>query len=198
MNYLAHLYLARQSEQAMLGALFGDFVKAGISGQFDAPVETEILLHRRIDTYTDNHPVTQEARELFANGKRRYAGILLDVFYDHLLSKNWAAYSDVPLPQFIRRFYAVLDTHRDNLPGHLAVIAPRMIDQDWLGSYADFEGVEIAIKRISTRLSRNGHLLREGLEDLQVNYATLSSGFDDFFPQLMQFAEVERKRISAA
>lgn len=195
MNYLAHLYLARHSGPAMLGALLGDFVKADITGQFDAPTATEILLHRRIDTYTDTHPITQEARELFTNGKRRYAGILLDVFYDHLLSTKWAAYSEVALPEFIRQFYVILDSHRETLPGHLADIAPRMIHQDWLGSYGDFQGVEIAVHRISTRLSRNGHLLREGLQDLQVNYSALSSGFDRFFPELMAFTEAEREKI---
>jgi acyl carrier protein phosphodiesterase len=196
MNYLAHVFLAQHSKEAMLGAFLGDFVKASLTEQYPPAIANEILLHRKIDSYTDAHPVTQAARALFTNGRRRYAGILLDVFYDHLLSKNWAAYSDQALPAFILRFYETLDTHQHFLPNDLAAMTPRMIDQDWLGSYRDYQGVEIAIHRISTRLSRNGHLLREGLPDLQTNYAAIASGFDSFFPELMQFTAEERKKFA--
>jgi acyl carrier protein phosphodiesterase len=195
MNYLAHIFLAKQSNEAMLGALLGDFVKADIAGKFTLPVETEIRLHRKIDSYTDHHPVTQEARTLFQEGRRRYAGILLDVFYDHLLAKNWSTYCDMPLATFIQQFYETLDGYQQILPDRLVEITPWMIRQDWLGSYQDYQGVETAIRRMSTRLSKNGHLLREGLLDLQKNYAFLASGFDRFFPELMQFAEEERKKF---
>lgn len=192
MNYLAHIYLARQSDDAMLGALLGDFVKPHSGFQFTPEIEAEIATHRKIDSYTDRHPIVLQGKELFAGPSRRYAGILLDVFYDHLLAKNWASYSDIALDEFIRGFYRALAARADALPPNLARAAPRMIEQDWLGSYTDYSGVELAINRISTRLSRNGELLRHGLDDLKMNYDTLAVGFQAFFPDLIQFAALRR------
>ncbi len=193
MNYLAHIYLASHSDDAMLGALLGDFVKPHSGDQFSAEMEAEILTHRKVDSFTDSHPIVLNAKALFEGPRRRYAGILLDVFYDHLLATSWARYSDVPLDGFIQRFYAALARRADILPANLARAAPYMIEQDWLGSYLRYEGVEIAIRRISTRLSKNGDLLRDGLADLKANYAQLEAGFHAFFPELIAFVD-ERRR----
>jgi len=195
MNYLAHIFLASHSNDAMVGALLDDFVKASNGDQYDYPIALEIALHRKIDVYTDSHPIIQDARQLFENGRRRYAGILLDIFYDHVLAKNWRNYSATPLSDFIQKFYAGLSERQHILPDTLAWAAPRMIEQDWLGSYIDFSGVHIAVNRVSTRLSRNGHLLREGMTDLDKNYVALASGFETFFPDLIRFAKEQRQEL---
>lgn len=192
MNYLAHIYLARYSDDAMLGALLGDFVKPNSGASFSADTEAEILTHRKVDAFTDSHPIVLDAKRLFTGPRRRYAGILLDVFYDHLLARSWAHYCDVPLDGFIQRFYAALTAAADTLPANLARAAPWMIEQDWLGTYLDYAGVEIAVRRISTRLSKNGDVMRDALDDLQANYAELASGFDVFFPELIAFVESRR------
>lgn len=178
----------------MLGALLGDFVKTGAAGKYSRDVEDEIVMHRMVDTFTDTHRVITDAKRYFPEARRRYAGILLDVFYDHLLASRWSSYSALPIHEFTRRFYASLVRHEHILPGNLVEIIPRMIGQDWLTSYQEFTGVEQAIVRISERLSKNGHLLREGLLDLRANYSSLSDGFDLFFPELIRFVEEKRAR----
>ena len=193
MNYLAHIYLASHSDEAMLGALLGDFVKPHSGEQFSAEIEADIVTHRKVDSFTDSHPLVLNAKSLFAGPRRRYAGILLDVFYDHLLALHWARYSDVPLDTFIARFYAALTRRADILPANLARAAPYMIEQDWLGSYLHYEGVEIAIRRISTRLSKNGDLLRDGLADLKANYGPIETGCHAFFPDLIAFVAQRRR-----
>jgi acyl carrier protein phosphodiesterase len=193
MNFLAHIYLASQSDDAMVGALLGDFVKPHAGLQFSAEMEAEIITHRKVDSFTDSHPVVLEAKRLFEGPSRRYSGILLDVFYDHVLASSWERYSAVPLQQFIARFYAALTQRAAMLPPRLAQATPYMVKQDWLGSYEQYEGVEIAIRRISTRLSKNGDVLREGLGDVKAHYAQLSDGFHQFFPELIAFVE-ERRR----
>ena len=192
MNYLAHIYLARYSDEAMLGALLGDFVKPGADGQFSAVTQAEILIHRKVDTFTDSHPVVLAAKSLFDGPGRRYSGILLDVFYDHVLAQQWARYSELPLAEFIAGFYGTLRRHAAVLPPKLAELAPYMIEQDWLGSYHSYAGVDRAVRRMSTRLSKNGHLLREGLADLKANHAQLESGFHAFFPDLIAFVDSRR------
>lgn len=198
MNYLAHIYLARYSEEAMLGALLGDFVKPSADRQFSAATQAEILIHRKVDTFTDSHPVVLSAKSLFDGPGRRYAGILLDVFYDHVLALRWERYSEVPLAEFIAGFYGTLRRHAAVLPPKLAELAPYMIEQDWLGSYRSYAGVDLALRRISTRLSKNGDLMRDALADLERHSAAIAAGFDVFFPELITFAESQRHEKQSA
>jgi acyl carrier protein phosphodiesterase len=196
MNYLAHIYLARQSGPAMVGAMLGDFVKVNDGEHFSPEIAREISLHRYVDSYTDAHPIVIAAKQLFPEGRRRYAGIVLDVFYDHVLSQRWDAYCATSKQALIERFYQALADHEDVLPEKLQEILPRLIKQDWLGAYGEFSGVELAISRISTRLSRNGHLLREGISDVLQHYEAIASGFDQFFPDLIAFADERRQALS--
>lgn len=192
MNYLAHIYLARHSDDAMVGALLGDFVKPRSDDAFNPVMQAEILTHRKVDFFTDSHPTVLAAKALFDGPRRRYAGIVLDVFYDHLLASQWSRYSSVPLAVFIQRFYTALEQRSDLLPERLALLAPYMIGQDWLGSYQQYEGAEMAVRRISTRLSKNGDLMREALIDLKRHRAAIANGFDAFFPELIAFVDARR------
>jgi acyl carrier protein phosphodiesterase len=192
MNYLAHLYLASHSGDAMLGALLGDFVKPHAGFQFSADTEAEIVTHRKVDAFTDSHPVVLDAKRLFEGPSRRFSGILLDVFYDHVLASSWTRYASEPLPAFIARVYGALSAQRQTLPENFARVLPYMIEQDWLGSYVDYQGVELAVRRMSTRLSKNGHLMRDGLVDVRQHYAQLEAGFHAFFPELIAFVENRR------
>lgn len=184
MNFLAHLLLAGPEDEARVGALLGDFAGPLRSGDYDPVVAREIRIHRAIDSYTDAHPVVRAAKARFRPQTRRFAGIVLDVFYDHALSTRWDRYSPEPRDAFIARAYAGLAAHAGPVPPRFARVLPWMIEQDWLGSYARFDGVVLAVDRISTRLARGGDALRAGAEDARMHRAALMAGFDEFFPQL--------------
>ena len=189
MNYLAHVYLARPDHEAMLGALLGDFVFGTAAlADWSPVVRREILVHRRVDRYTDDHPQVVQARSLFGEGRRRYAGIALDVYYDHCLARDWARYCDTPLDAFTASFYWYLLSRQDELPERLRRIAPLMASGDWLGSYRQRDSVDLAVTRIATRLSRNGDRLVACLEDLRRHEAEIAAGFELFFPQLAAYA----------
>ena len=195
MNYLAHAWLARHSDEAILGAILGDFV-FGQSTLQDWPVSirSEIVRHRRIDRYTDDHPAVVAARGLFdAAGLRRYAGIVLDVYFDHCLARDWLRWNDVSLTTFTSRVYRVLHDHRGQLPPRLQAIAPRMAAHDWLGSYRQRKNVDAAVRGIATRLSRNGERLIACLDVLRANETAVDAAFEAFFPDLI--AAAERLRI---
>jgi acyl carrier protein phosphodiesterase len=187
MNFLAHLYLARHSDDAMLGALLGDFVGTAALGRYNAEVQREILLHRKIDSYTDRHPAVLDAKRHFPEGRRRYAGILLDVYFDHLIARDWPRYHGADLDQFNRHFYQVLLAKLPELPDRLKLIAPHMAQGDWLGSYRDRDSVDFAVSRIATRLSRNGDKLVECIPLLRRHEAEVEQRFEDFFPDLVQY-----------
>lgn len=186
MNYLAHLHLGGSQRGALLGSLYGDFVKGPLQGRWPADVEAGIRLHRQIDVFTDSHPVVLQAKQRFPRERRRYAGILIDLFFDHCLAVNWHRYADVPLDDFTSRVYRIL---RDEtaLPGSLASIAPRMAAQDWLGSYREFSVMEQVVAGMSRRLSRPEGLAG-GASELKQLYVPLQQDFEEFYPQLQAFA----------
>ncbi|GFM52132.1 Acyl carrier protein phosphodiesterase [Pseudomonas cichorii] len=187
MNYLAHLHLGGQRPAQLLGSLYGDFVKGPLPGRFPAELEASIRLHRSIDSFTDNHPLIKDAMARFPVQRRRYAGIMLDVFFDHCLARDWHRYADIPLESFTRKVYGALAAERQ-LPERLALIAPRMAAQDWLGSYREFDVLEQVLGGISKRLSRPEGLAG-AMQELQALYQPLSADFAEFYPLLQDFAQ---------
>lgn len=188
MNYLAHAWLARHSDDAILGALLGDFVFGQSALEVWPPaVRAEIVRHRRIDRYTDDHPAVVATRTRFGD-LRRYAGIVLDVYFDHCLARDWARWDATPLDAFTGRVYRILDERRGLLPPRLAALAPRMAAHDWLGSYARRESVDAAVRGISTRLSRNGDRLVACLDVLRRDEDAAQAAFEEFYPNLVAAA----------
>jgi acyl carrier protein phosphodiesterase len=190
MNYLAHLHLGGDAPAQLLGSLYGDFVKGPLAGQWPADIEAAIRLHRRIDVFTDSHPLQVQARQRFPAERRRYAGILLDIFFDHCLARNWADYAAEPLQYFTGRVYQVLKVE-PRLPERLALIVPRMAAQDWLGSYREFAVLEQVVAGIDRRLSRPG-LLAGSMAELERLYQPLLEDFRQFYPELQGFVAREQ------
>lgn len=190
MNYLAHVFLGRYSRESIVGALLGDFVKGAIPGHYSDGIHAGIRLHRAIDRYTDAHDLHRASRALVSPARRRFAGILVDVFYDHFLVRHWARYSSQPLTEFTSRVYAALHARRDSLPERLQRILPRMAGDDWLSSYGDLDSVHTALHGIARRFSRfpRALALLDGIEELENNYTALERQFLVFFPQVERFA----------
>lgn len=186
MNFLAHLHLAGAEPGAQLGGLYGDFVKGPLRGEWPEDIEAGIVLHRRIDAFTDSHPRLLQAKALFPAERRRYAGILIDLFFDHCLALHWSDYAQEPLDRFTDRAYRLL-LAQPQLPGRLADIAPRMARQDWLGSYRDFATLQRVLTNMGARLSRPDALVG-GMADLQRLYEPLSGEFRLFYPELQAHA----------
>jgi acyl carrier protein phosphodiesterase len=193
MNYLAHLHLGGEQPAQLLGSLYGDFVKGWLQGQWPADIEAAIRLHRRVDVFTDAHELVLRARQRFPKERRRYSGILLDLFFDHCLARYWHDYAEQPLPQFSGRVYQVL-LAEPNLPDRLAYIAPRMAAQDWLGSYREFATLELVLAGMQRRLSRPEGL-DGALAELERLYEPLLDDFREFYPQLQAFAEGQRQSV---
>ncbi|MNF57297.1 Acyl carrier protein phosphodiesterase [compost metagenome] len=187
MNYLAHLHLGGQEPQQLLGSLYGDFVKGTLSGNFSAQTEEAIRLHRRIDAFTDSHPLVKRALGRFPLARRRYAGIALDMFFDHCLARDWERYADVPLDVYSQNVYQLLESE-PALPERLARVLPLIISEDWLGAYRDFSMIGHGLEVISQRLSQPEGL-RGAYEELTELYEPLSADFQEFYPMLWQYAQ---------
>jgi len=189
MNFLAHAYLSRATPELLTGGLLGDFVKGRIDGQYAPRVCAGIVLHRAIDRYTDDHPLVQAARERVSPERRRFAGILMDVFYDHFLARDWHRFSNQPLGHFTRHVYTVLWPQRHTFPDRLQRMLPWMRAEDWLASYAEIESIDAALRGMARRFrfADRARPLADGVHDLVAHYDVLEREFHEFFPQLERF-----------
>jgi acyl carrier protein phosphodiesterase len=197
MNYLAHLYLAPPGDDALLGSLMGDFVKGPLPGGYPPGIAHAMILHRRIDAFTDAHPRVRVSRERVSGPRRRFAGIMVDLFYDHFLARHWHRYCEERLDAFTRRVYALLAEREHTLPPRLREVAARMRETDWLGSYREIGNIHVALDRMSLRL-RRGNRLRGAAEELEGKYDEFEADFRTFFPDLTHFARLHHHLASPA
>lgn len=188
MNFLGHLFLSPATPDDWLGSLLGDFVKGPIENAgYNAVISRAIRLHRAIDTFTDAHPQVRQSKQRISAERRRYAGVMMDLFYDHFLARYWNEFHDEPLPQFAQRVYTALESTPHPLPERFLLMRPYFIQQDWLNTYRDIEGIDATLNRMSRRLSR-GEPLRASTNELRQNYEQLESDFRAFIPSAIEYA----------
>jgi acyl carrier protein phosphodiesterase len=187
MNHLAHLFLAHDDPESVIGNLSGDFVKGPLGERFTPGIRAGIVMHRRIDIFTDSHPAVAASRQLLVPEFGHYGRIIADVFFDHFLSTSFAHYSAESLDGFLRRRFALLDAHESQLPERLRQVYPHMRDGGWLQSYAAVSGIREALLHLSRRLSRKPHL-ELATRHLVDSRGELEARFHEFFPELVEYA----------
>lgn len=187
MNHLAHVLLAGADDERRLGGVLGDFVRGTPDPSLPVGVREGVALHRAIDGYTDRHPDVLAARALFEPPYRRYAGIALDMWFDHLLARDFARWSAQPLETFSADLRGLLRRHDALLPATAQRFARYMQANDLPAGYADPAVLERALAGIGQRLRRDNPLGRM-LPVLQALDAPLQERFEAFFPQLQRFA----------
>ncbi|HET7266916.1 MAG TPA: ACP phosphodiesterase [Oleiagrimonas sp.] len=196
MNYLAHTLLARGDADLEVGGILGDYVRGRPDPALPAGLRRGIMLHRAVDTYTDQHAEVVAARALFEPPFRRYAGIMLDVWFDHCLARDFARWSDSSLDAFSIRLRERLDARAQWLPPRLHRFAAFMHERNLPAAYARPEVIGEVLTGLGQRLSR-ANPLDQALPQLSAREATLNHHFGAFFPDLVQFAETWRSRHPA-
>ena len=189
MNFLAHLWLAGPVEGDRLGAVAGDFVKGPLPGDLPADIAAGVALHRAIDSFADRHPAFQASRARVRGAHRRFAGVMVDMFYDHFLAAYWTDYhAGEALPDFATRQYALFVAHRDRLPPGANRVIARMADSDWLTAYREVDTIVHALDRIAGRLSRPERFLGSGAA-LREDYAAFAADAAHFLADARRFAD---------
>ena len=153
MNFLAHFHLAWPDEGLVAGGLEGDYYKGPLRGDLPRDIERGVQLHRAIDAYTDGHPLIQQLRRDLPQSLRRYAGILIDLSFDHYLSRHWSTFSDIPLRTFNDQVYRTLSAHKSALSDGSRTMLARMVEFDILGLYVDWEAVPASAARVGSASS---------------------------------------------
>lgn len=186
MNFLAHIYLSGDDPERMVGNFIADHVKGARKDLFPEGIRKGIELHRAIDYFTDTHAVTAGSRSLIRDRHAKYAGVVIDLYYDHFLAADFATYSPQSLPEFAAKSYALLAEYDRWLPESVRAFLPFMVERDWLTNYATVEGIGRTLSGLSRRV-RFPNRMHEATEDLKVHYAALEADFRRFFPELITF-----------
>jgi acyl carrier protein phosphodiesterase len=190
MNFLAHLYLSCGQEELMVGNFLGDFITNHQLAKFPAPIQEGVILHRKIDSYTDDHPIVREGVGRLRPHYRKYAPVVIDVYYDYLLANNWDRFHERSLPEFTQSIYRILEKYIDIMPAFLQTRLPLMIQDDWLVRYGEREGLTFTFERMQKRVSFPEHL-QSPLAGLDAHYKTFHEEFRGFFPEVIRYVEQE-------
>ena len=183
MNYLAHAYLSFNKPGILVGNMISDFVKG--SKKYDYPQEIQhgIMLHREIDNFTDTHPATKEAKQIFRPVYRLYAGSFIDVVYDHFLALDENEFTDESLKVFTLNTYHLLDQYMDHFPEKFSMMYPYMKAQNWLYNYRYLQGIE---KSLGGVVRRAKYLTESDTAYVLFtdHYDSLKRLYQLFFPEL--------------
>jgi acyl carrier protein phosphodiesterase len=186
MNHFAHLVLAQPTVESTVGNLLGDFARGVDADSLPAPVRAGLLNHRAVDRFTDSHPLVQDLKRGFSPRRRRFAGIALDIYFDHLLIHHWPRFEQRRLEPLIGDFYRRMADGRALMPGpDMRRVTQRMIDYDWFGSYRDIDAVAESLDRVAGRI-RFANDFANAIEDLLRQHDAIRDGFLEFFPQLQR------------
>jgi len=188
MNFLAHIYLSGDSMEILIGNFIGDYVKGKKFTGYPEEVKQGIMLHRKIDSFTDSHAITRASKKVIAEKYGLYAGIVVDIFYDHFLSANWDLYSEMPLREYIHDRYRLLDSGFSIFPVGVKSWFPYFIKSNWLETYIHFEGLNMVFKRMSYRTSLPDHS-DYAVNQLKENYNFLKENFIEFFADMREMVQ---------
>ena len=194
MNFLAHIYLSSDNKLLTIGNFAGDGVRGKNYTRFPIAMQAGIQLHREIDTFTDAHPIVRKSTKRLHKNYSHYSGVIVDIFYDHFLAKNWKTYSSVPLNEYITDFYESLNKNIDILPERFKEMTPIMIEGNWLLSYATIDGIQLVLNGMNRR-TKGLSKMNEATNELKEHYLTFENEFTSFFAELIEFSTKKRLEI---
>lgn len=195
MNYLAHLYVSGGDTEVMIGNFIADHIRGNQFKHYSQSIQRGIHLHIEIDTYTDAHPITRRSKRRLDKKYGLYAGVIIDLFYDHFLAKNWDDYSAIPPNVYEASVYALLGGNLENLPEKTQHLLPLMVEYNWLYNDQFIKGMQRVFNGMNRR-TNNKSQMHLATYDLQEYYLTFETDFKEFFQQLIAFTDQKLQAIS--
>lgn len=194
MNFLAHIYLSGENDLLKIGNFMADGIRGSQYESYQLEIQKGIILHRAIDTFTDAHPIFRQSTKKLHEKYHHYAGVIVDVFYDHFLAKNWTHYSTEKLEDFVARFYDSLQNNYSVLSEKTKGMLPYMIDQNWLVSYQTVEGIHGILTQMDKR-TKNQSQMRFASTELREFYSEFENDFILFFAELISFVNHKKSSL---
>lgn len=185
MNYLAHTLLSCEDEELLIGNFLADFINNKEVAVLSEGMKKGVELHRLIDSFTDSHPVVKSGIHRLQKKHGKYAGVVIDIFYDYILANNWASYGPDDLQSFADKTYKVLAKHVEAMPERLHEKVPKMIADNWLVQYGKLEGIAYTFEWVQKRASKPAYF-DNVLVSLAEEEAQLTKEFAVFFPDMFR------------
>ncbi|GAB5550847.1 MAG: ACP phosphodiesterase [Saprospiraceae bacterium] len=185
MNFLAHIFLSCSDEASLMGNFLTDYLTKKQAEALPLDWQVGVDLHRKIDQFTDRHPAVLEQVTRLRPYHARYAPVIVDIFYDYFLIKNWNHFTAEPFSAFCENVYGILIRNLDQVPSPIQPRVQSMVKGSWLSSYGEKAGILYAIDRMSSRTSRP-EWLANAAESFQNEYDSLDQSFMAFFPELIE------------
>ena len=196
MNFLAHIYLSGDNTEVTIGNFMADGIKGKDYKKFQKNIQIGILLHREIDTFTDAHKTVRKSTKRLHDKYGHYSGVIVDIFYDHFLAKNWDIYSTVSLVEYVDYFYDELEDNFDVLELRIQKLMPYMIADNWLLSYASIDGIRRVLEGMNRR-TKNRSQMNLAVNELEEFYSEFENEFTIFFQELIEFSKEKLKVLSS-
>ena len=194
MNFLAHLYLAGDDEGLSIGNFIADGVRGKEIDKYPENIQRGIVLHRKIDHFTDTHPIVKQTVIKLRETAGKYAPVVSDIVYDHFLAHFWLDYSPVILSNYAKEKYRFLKKNIRYVPSRMQELLHYMIEQNWLVNYAYLEGIATTLRDLSKRVSFTNNMA-DSIIDLKKDYRAFESDFRAFFPELQAFVAFEISQL---
>ena len=188
MSFLAHIYLSGDNDQVKIGNFIGDWIKGNDFKKYPADIQKGILMHRSIDSFTDNHSIVRLSKGRLNEKYHKYSGVIIDIFYDHFLAVDWNIFSDASLTEFTNDLNNCLTAYMNFLPASIQEFIPRFMQNRWIESYATPEGIEKVLEGMSRNTSLPDKTI-DAIEILKTHYPEFRKEFYDYFPQLIEYIE---------
>lgn len=183
MNFLAHIYLSGDDELIRIGNFMADGIRGHDYLQYHPNIQKGVILHRAIDTFTDAHPIFRKSKHRLHDKYGHYSGVIIDIFYDHFLAKNWSVYSNDSLENVARVFYESLQSNYAVLTERTKGMMPYMIARNWLVSYATLDGLAMILFQMDHR-TKNRVDMHLSINELKEFYHEFEEEFTAFFEEL--------------
>ena len=183
MNFLAHLYLSNNNTNILIGNFIADHIRGNNYGGFSKEIQQGIFLHRAIDTFTDAHTIVRKSKRRLHERYGHYDGVIIDIFYDYFLAKNWAQYSEIPLAMYADAIYKLLNEKSPELPGKSQQFIKYMIAYDLLYNYQFEAGIAKVLNGMNHRTQGKSQM-NLAIEDLNTLNKELEEDFTLFFEDL--------------
>ncbi len=194
MNFLAHIYLSGEDEGITIGNFIADGIKGKQYKKYPLQIQKGILLHRGIDSFTDQHPTVRQSTKRLHENYGHYSGVIVDILYDHFLAKNWKNYHSQPLDEYVGEFYEMLRKYFEILPTRIQRMMPYMIADNWLLSYATVEGISNILTQMNRRTKELSKMNLAVIE-LEQYYTEFETEFTCFFEELKTFSKNKIKEL---
>lgn len=196
MNYLAHAYLSYHVPHILVGNMISDFVKGAQKSVYVVSVQRGMELHRAIDSFTDDHPATAKAKQIFRPDYRLYSGPIIDVLYDHFLANDENEFPNGSLLSFSGRVYQTLEEETVHLPERFVPVLAYMKMENWLYNYRTREGIQKSLRGLVRRAAYM-HDSTRAIELFNLHYDELKECYQEFFPGVKQMAKQKLAELLA-